>query len=139
MTMLAWAVAAQPFFPKYPFRNVAVLDGDAWSFGFDASFGDVLRPLDVAAVATPERVLVPSAFDVAEPGVLGRRGEVKEPTWPQLGGYKNEEKLKKYKGGFVGWETHEPGKITELQHRISEPAGSGDGFRTSWEWGRFQN
>lgn len=74
LTVLHHGAAAQPFYPFYPTRSVTVLDGHAWSFGFNASFGDALGHVNVAAVPTPERVLVPSAFDVAEPGVVGRRG-----------------------------------------------------------------
>ena len=75
-TLSIWTViaSAQPFFPHYPTREVAALDG-AWSFAFNASFEDPLdATIDAGAILTPETVTVPSAFDVAEPGVNGRRG-----------------------------------------------------------------
>ena len=64
---------AQPFFPRYPTRNVSVLDGE-WAFGYYPDFNRTLDLIDTAAIKTPETVLVPSSFDVAAPGVLGRRG-----------------------------------------------------------------
>ena len=73
LALLAIAAHAQPFFPHFPSRDVTPLDG-AWAFGFDPSFGDALRPFEPSQIATPESVSVPSAFDVAQPGVLGRRG-----------------------------------------------------------------
>ena len=67
------AATAQPFYPKFSHRGVTVLDGD-WSFGFTDSFGDALRPFSPSSISTPNLETVPSAFDVAEPGVPGRRG-----------------------------------------------------------------
>jgi len=60
-----------PFWPKYPTRKVQVLDGE-WAFGFS----DKVDPLSVDPknIQTPDKINVPSAFDVEQPGVLGRRG-----------------------------------------------------------------
>ena len=62
----------QPFYPLYSGRSVTELTD--WQFGFVSNFGDVLRNVDTSQIVTSQRVTVPSAFDVAAPGVLGRRG-----------------------------------------------------------------
>ena len=76
MACLVTAALAQPFFPHYPHRDVATLDG-AWSFGFDATFGDALKPVDTAAVATPQTVatsqLVPILDKFAGEGCPARK------------------------------------------------------------------
>ena len=68
----------QPFYPHFHGRRVALLDVEVvWHFGFDPDFGDASRPLgrnELRAIATPATATVPSAFDVAAPGVAGRRG-----------------------------------------------------------------
>ena len=48
-----------------------------WKLGFVEDFGDATRALsaeELAAIGTTEPVVVPSVFDNAEPGKLGRRG-----------------------------------------------------------------
>ena len=64
----------QPYYPHYPTRSVASLDGDDWLFAFSPAFGDVLRDINTSSIPTTEKVSVPSTFDNARPGVLGRRG-----------------------------------------------------------------
>jgi beta-glucuronidase len=65
-------------YPHFAGRTVVLLDVAAvWRFGYDGAFGDATRRLsasDLAAIHTPENCRVPSAFDVAPPGVVGRRG-----------------------------------------------------------------
>lgn len=79
---------AQPFYPYFGGRGVVLLDVKAdWRFGYDDAFGDAARRLsasDLAAIQTPERCRVPSAFDVAPPGVVGRRGTAFYRTEVQL-------------------------------------------------------
>eukprot|EP01012_Entosiphon_sulcatum_P058680 TRINITY_DN8281_c0_g1_i1.p1 TRINITY_DN8281_c0_g1~~TRINITY_DN8281_c0_g1_i1.p1 ORF type:complete len:602 (+),score=62.71 TRINITY_DN8281_c0_g1_i1:40-1845(+) len=71
------------FFPKYPNRYIQVLDGQ-WNFGF-ANKVDV-NNVDPRKIETPETVLVPSVFDNAPPGVLGRRGTAFYRTTVDLDG-----------------------------------------------------
>ncbi|KAL3933475.1 MAG: hypothetical protein SGPRY_000266 [Prymnesium sp.] len=63
---------AQPYFPSF-LRPTASLDGH-WQFHFDPDYGDVLGPISPGSIRTPERASVPSAFDIIQPGVPGRRG-----------------------------------------------------------------
>ena len=70
--LLLIASTAQPFYPLYS-RPVTSLDGE-WSFSFTKEFNGTLETLDVSSIKTPESITVPSAFDVAQPGVQGRRG-----------------------------------------------------------------
>ncbi len=69
-TATSWPTQ-EPFWPHYTSRNVQVLTGE-WSFGFQAE-GDP-STLPYASISTPETTMVPSASDVAPPGILGRRG-----------------------------------------------------------------
>ena len=70
--VLFTATISQPFYPLYS-RPVTSLDGE-WSFSFTKEFNGTLETLDVSSIKTPESITVPSAFDVAQPGVQGRRG-----------------------------------------------------------------
>lgn len=70
LTVHGWPTR-EPFWPHYPLRHIQVLDGH-WSF----NFAEDVDPLKVSPqnIKTPEIVSVPHSFDVAPPGVLGRRG-----------------------------------------------------------------
>ena len=64
-----------PFYPPYPTRTVQVLDGN-WYFGYQNGWN--LSKVDYfqseRQQLTPNITTVPSAFDVAMPGILGPRG-----------------------------------------------------------------
>eukprot|EP00045_Choanoeca_perplexa_P016700 m.229236 g.229236 ORF g.229236 m.229236 type:complete len:619 (-) comp17334_c0_seq13:95-1951(-) len=61
-----------PFWPQYPTRTSTLLNGN-WSFGYQADLPDVIN-FPSSKAMTPNTTVVPSAFDVAQPGVAGPRG-----------------------------------------------------------------
>lgn len=62
-----------PFYPHYEDSKVSVLDGQ-WSFGFAEEHTIDPVTIPYSDVSTPNTTTVPSAFDVAVPGVVGAKG-----------------------------------------------------------------
>ena len=64
-----------PYYPHYPTRTVQVLDGH-WYFGYqnDWNVSKLEYSESERLELTPNVTIVPSAFDVAMPGILGPRG-----------------------------------------------------------------
>ncbi|EGD74550.1 hypothetical protein PTSG_05914 [Salpingoeca rosetta] len=72
MSSTTHAATKMPFWPQYPTRTLAILNGE-WDFGYLDNVPDAIN-FDIKNAVFNESMSVPAAFDVAQPGVMGPRG-----------------------------------------------------------------